>query len=119
MRSWAYNGCGVLMGTSSRASGSRWPSLRGDSWPMITLFPSQGDFYGTAIDQSRLNLPAKHHGGTNNGLTALLTRQAWRQELPCIDGLRQAVKDGAVPEEIGAHGHHNIHRHVMLRCSGK
>ena len=71
------------------------------------------------INQSRLNLPTKHHGGTDNGLTALLTRQAWRQELPCIDGLRKAVKDGAVPEEIGAHGDHNIHRHLMLRCSGK
>src|SRR5215510_13754625 len=48
-RSWAYNRFGVLMGTSGRASGPRWPSLRGDVLPMITLFPSQGDFCVTAI----------------------------------------------------------------------
>src|SRR5262249_37521 len=48
MRSWAYNCFGVLMGTSWRASCSRWPSLRADSLPMITLFHSQGDFCATA-----------------------------------------------------------------------
>src|SRR5439155_1940554 len=48
IRSWAYNRFGVLMGTSSRASCPRWPSLRGNSWPMITLFSSQGDFCATA-----------------------------------------------------------------------
>src|SRR5262245_53224294 len=48
-RSWAYNRFGVLMGTSGRASGRRWPSLRGDVLPMITLFPSQGDFCVTAF----------------------------------------------------------------------
>src|SRR5262245_19741426 len=48
MRSWAYNGFGVLMGTSWQASGPRWPSLRTDSLPMITLFHSQGDFCATA-----------------------------------------------------------------------
>src|SRR5438445_6086603 len=48
MRSWAYNCCGVLMGTSWRASCPRWLSLRGDSLPMITLLPSQGDFCATA-----------------------------------------------------------------------
>src|SRR4029453_16012099 len=36
------------MGASWRASGPRWPSLRGDVLPMITLFPSQGDFCATA-----------------------------------------------------------------------
>src|SRR4030095_6693782 len=49
-RSWAYNRFGVLMGTSWRASGPRWPSLRGDVLPMRTLFPSQGDFCATAIN---------------------------------------------------------------------
>src|SRR5713101_2158110 len=49
MRSWAYNCFGVLIGTSWRASGPRWPSLRADSLPMITLFPSQGDFCATAL----------------------------------------------------------------------
>src|SRR5436190_18726682 len=49
IRSWAYNRFGVLMGTSSRASCPRWPSLRGNSWPMITLFSSQGDFCATAL----------------------------------------------------------------------
>src|SRR5439155_7441512 len=51
MRSWAYNCCGVLMGTSWRASCPRWLSLRGDSLPMITLLPSQGDFCATARTQ--------------------------------------------------------------------
>src|SRR5262249_52053206 len=37
------------MGASWRASGLRWPSLRGDILPMITLFPSQGDFCATAF----------------------------------------------------------------------
>src|SRR3989442_6321849 len=50
MRSWAYNCFGVLMGTSWRASCPRWPSLRRNSWPMITLFPSQGDFCATATE---------------------------------------------------------------------
>src|SRR5206468_12280059 len=52
IRSWAYNRFGVLMGTSSRASCPRWPSLRGNSWPMITLFSSQGDFCATAMEHS-------------------------------------------------------------------
>ena len=55
MRSWAYNCFGVLMGTSGRASGPRWPSVRADSWPMITLFLSQGDFCATAY------LPLSRH----------------------------------------------------------
>jgi hypothetical protein len=50
MRSSAYNRFGVLMGTSTRASGPRWLSLRGDSLPMITLIASQGDFCATAAD---------------------------------------------------------------------
>src|SRR6266446_9538481 len=49
MRSWAYNRFGVLMGASWLASGLRWPSLRGDVVPMITLFPSQGYFCATAL----------------------------------------------------------------------
>src|SRR5438552_16782691 len=53
IRSWAYNRFGVLMGTSSRASCPRWPSLRGNSWPMITLFSSQGDFCATAIQRCK------------------------------------------------------------------
>src|SRR5215471_19313924 len=69
MRSWAYNGFGVLMGTSWRASCLRWPSWMGDSWPMITLFLSQGDFCATALDVSscsnlcgiQLQLPQAHH----------------------------------------------------------
>src|SRR6266487_1717537 len=48
MRSWAYNRFGVLMGASWLASGLRWPSLRVDVVPMITLFPSQGYFCATA-----------------------------------------------------------------------
>src|SRR5713101_4875778 len=48
MRSSAYNRLGVLMGTSWPASCPRWYGLREDSLPMITLFPSQGDFYATA-----------------------------------------------------------------------
>src|SRR5215467_3135972 len=49
MRSSAYNCFGVLMGTSWPTSCPRWPSLRGDVLPMITLFPSQGDFCATAF----------------------------------------------------------------------
>src|SRR4029450_4164006 len=48
MRASAYNRFGVLMGTSSRASGPRWLNMRGDSLPMITLISSQGDFCATA-----------------------------------------------------------------------
>src|SRR5882724_4932919 len=48
MRSSAYNRFGFLMGTSWPASCPRWYGLREDSLPMITLFPSQGDFYATA-----------------------------------------------------------------------
>src|SRR5437016_3953386 len=61
MRSWAYNCFGVLMGTSWRASCPRWPSFMGDSSPMITLFPSQGDFCATASGdtlQSASHTPA-------------------------------------------------------------
>src|SRR5262245_56187239 len=48
IRSSAYNRFGVLMGTSERASGPRWPSWRDNSMPMITLISSQGDFCATA-----------------------------------------------------------------------
>src|SRR5467141_2146974 len=51
MRSWEYNRFGVLMGASSLASCPRWPSLRGYSWPMITLFSLQGDFCATAYER--------------------------------------------------------------------
>src|SRR6266540_2509633 len=51
MRSSAYNRFGVLMGTSWPASCPRWYGLREDSLPMITLFPSQGDFYATATEE--------------------------------------------------------------------
>src|SRR5712692_12079329 len=37
------------MGPSGRASGPRWPSVRTDALPMITLLPSQGDFCATAL----------------------------------------------------------------------
>src|SRR5713226_4577738 len=56
MRSWAYNCFGVLMGASWRASGPRWPSLMGDILPMITLFPSQGDFCATADNRRTQHL---------------------------------------------------------------
>src|SRR6267143_1751653 len=48
MRSSAYNRFGVLMGASWPTSCPRWYGLREDSLPMITLFPSQGDFCATA-----------------------------------------------------------------------
>src|SRR6266446_5576998 len=48
MSSSAYNRFGVLMGISWPASCPRWYGLREDSLPMITLFPSQGDFCATA-----------------------------------------------------------------------
>src|SRR5262249_51110304 len=50
-RCWAYNRFGVLMGASWRASCSRWLSLRGNPWPMITPFFSQGRFCATAAEQ--------------------------------------------------------------------
>src|SRR5262245_18346525 len=37
------------MGTSWRTSGPRWPSVRTDALPMITLLPLQGDFCATAL----------------------------------------------------------------------
>src|SRR5215510_2199351 len=55
-RCWAYNRFGVLMGASWQASCSRWLSLRGNSWPMITLFSSQGRFCATAKNGNTLSL---------------------------------------------------------------
>src|SRR4029453_11929017 len=49
MRSWAYNRFGVLMGTSWPASYPHWHGVREVSWPMITLFHSQGGFKATAV----------------------------------------------------------------------
>src|SRR4030095_6852615 len=49
MRSWAYNRFGVLMGTSWPASYPHWHGVREVSWPMITLFHSQGGFKATAM----------------------------------------------------------------------
>src|SRR5262249_492946 len=63
MRSAAYNRFGVLMGTSSRASGPRWLSLRGDSLPMITLISSQGDFCATAHRDLMLTQDETFTGG--------------------------------------------------------
>jgi hypothetical protein len=34
--------------TVSRASGPRWPRVRENAWPMISVCPSQGDFCVTA-----------------------------------------------------------------------
>src|SRR6267143_4810710 len=59
MRSWEYNRFGVLMGASSLASCPRWPSLRGYSWPMITLFSLQGDFCATAMHPMRFHPTAQ------------------------------------------------------------
>jgi hypothetical protein len=52
MRSSAYNRFGGLLGTSWPASCPRWYGLREDALPMITLFPSQGDFYATAFEET-------------------------------------------------------------------
>src|SRR5713226_6199880 len=60
MRSWEYNRFGVLMGASSLASCPRWPSLRGYSWPMITLFSLQGDFCATALTGLAAAAVSKH-----------------------------------------------------------
>src|SRR6266581_3284294 len=59
MRSWAYNRFGVLMGASWLVSGLRWPSLRVDVVPMITLFPSQGYFCATAFTASAVMVQAR------------------------------------------------------------
>src|SRR4030095_12296603 len=48
MRSSGYNRCGVLMGTSWRASGPRSHRLQGDFSPMITLILLQRAFCATA-----------------------------------------------------------------------
>src|SRR5712691_5813036 len=79
MRSWEYNRFGVLMAVPSLASCPRWLSLRGYSWPMITLFSLQGDFcataltacaktarpsIGEALEYPPLSIaPARHRGG--------------------------------------------------------
>src|SRR5882672_1182848 len=103
MRSWAYNGFGVLMGTSWRASGPRWPSLRIDSLPMITLFPSQGDFCATAMtplsrwgfsvsatfDKSSRSTPLEHLPGH---LFRVAVRVAYRARIFDIACDMQAVR---------------------------
>src|SRR5215831_1782320 len=60
-RCWAYNRFGVLMGASWRASCSRWLSLRGNPWPMITPFFSQGRFCATAITEILIAAFILHH----------------------------------------------------------
>src|SRR5438105_6967403 len=82
MRSSAYNRFGVLMGTSWPASCPRWYGLREDSWPMITLFPSQGDFYATAdgaLSTSSLNVDLR--------LTFLSWKSFTSLVLPCTFSL--------------------------------
>src|SRR6266496_3096241 len=81
MRSSAYNRFGVLMGTSWPASCPRWYGLREDSLPMITLFPSQGDFYATADGLLPLCLAASQ-----------LTSTAGNTQTYAWDGDSQAVE---------------------------
>src|SRR6266700_6209218 len=112
MRSWAYNCFGVLMGTSWQASCPRRPSLREDSWPMITLFPSQGDFCATArflfvdspaefenedsgIDQLRVILREQI---ARNARRNLLVSRALESYIGLVSDLRVEV----VPKEAAA-----------------
>src|SRR6266481_3316894 len=68
MRSSAYNRFGVLMGASWPTSCPRWYGLREDSLPMITLFPSQGDFCATAVKQMRDHGLAPSKTGEDGGI---------------------------------------------------
>src|SRR5438132_7217318 len=80
MRSWAYNRFGVLMGTSWPASCPHWHGLREVSWPMITLFHSQGDFYATADKRnpyfvlSAIGIPAQDYRSVDSSVNALKRR---------------------------------------------
>src|SRR5713101_6118237 len=116
MRFSAYNRCGVLMGTSWRASGPRWPRLRTDSLPMITLFPSQGDFCATAAggltDPCALGATFVHPGVDELVQPAELARPAGRQgrELfPRLNGFAPPLQHlGDVARGVGI-GPHLIH----------
>src|SRR5215472_2754145 len=72
MRSSAYNCFGVLMGISWLASCPRWPSLRGTVLPMITLFPSQGDFCATA--SHALNTAIREYGWIDHNIVTTVSR---------------------------------------------
>src|SRR5437762_11462821 len=100
IRSWAYNRFGVLMGTSSRASCPRWPSLRGNSWPMITLFSSQGDFCATATKQMPMPGWFLHFIGVCEVLGALGLILPWLTRIR--PGLTPLAACGLVIIMIGA-----------------
>src|SRR5207302_9399673 len=100
IRSWAYNRFGVLMGTSSRASCPRWPSLRGNSWPMITLFSSQGDFCATATKQMPMPGWFLHFIGVCEVLGALGLILPWLTRIR--PGLTPLAAAGLVIIMIGA-----------------
>src|SRR5216684_2108602 len=122
MRSWEYNRFGVLMGASSLASCPRWPSLRGYSWPMITLFSLQGDFCATA--RRLLHRQVRRLGAVQDlvhvgggvvpvlDLVRPIVDEPTRLGIPRIGGhRRQAARQrqlcelGAVPTEQGARLH--------------
>src|SRR5262249_10164615 len=67
MRFSAYNRLGGFMGTSWPASCTRWHGVRGNALPMIPLFPSQGAFCATAVDDLNADkyLEACQHAASN------------------------------------------------------
>src|SRR4029450_1304498 len=68
------------MGASWRASGPRWPSLRGDVLPMIPLFPSQGDFCATAFNQLSAQIDKRSYVLLDNA--PMHRSQAFIQQIP-------------------------------------
>src|SRR5258708_31612081 len=91
MRSWEYNRFGVLMGASSLASCPRWPSLRGYSWPMITLFSLQGDFCATAIPHK-----ASSHDQISLHQQEAVSRTVLHRQPTRIDGICGIGVDGHI-----------------------
>src|SRR4029453_13543673 len=115
-----------------RASCVRWPSWMGDSWPMITLFLSQGDFCTTAfltINGQRHDLWRAVDQG-DNVLDILVERRRNKQAAKkffrkLLKGLqyvpRVIITDklksyGAAKREIPPGVEHRQRRYLNNRC---
>jgi len=66
-----------------------------------------------AGEQGGLDVGAAYTGGAEDGGAAVVPAHPRHQVLSAVDGFGQAGEAGAVAEEVGAHGQHDVDRRIL------